>query len=117
MAFRRLLLVLICFFAAALSGCSRLHFAYNHIGWFVLPKIKSYTAFNADQRRQIDLDFAAYMSWHRHAMLLRYASLLHHLAAELDAGSAAKLETMHELRKEFQSDYERTVEPTLGPTA
>lgn len=83
--------------ATALSACSTLRFAYNHLDTLVHYELSDFVKLDTAQRKQFDAAFAAGWDWHRRTQLPAYAETL-----QVFADDALQPRTLDIVRAEDQ---------------
>ena len=78
------------------SACS-VKFAYNNVDRLVRWQMSDYLDLNSDQRKLLDTQIEALMSWHRREHLPEYAILMESLATQWSDGvSEAQIQSLFE---------------------
>jgi hypothetical protein len=72
--------------AALLSGCSSLKIAYSFADSVLEGRAEDYLDLSAEQEAELERQTAALISWHRQAMLPKYAVFFRHQADIAEAG-------------------------------
>jgi len=100
-----------------LGGCSMLTFGYNHGDWLLRYWIHDYTAFNKEQKKEIEREVDDYMRWHRQHALPEYIAFLQGLNKLVMRDRGVTADDVARERTEVWRLYRLTMAPMIPPAA
>lgn len=104
-------------FALFNCGCSTVSLVYRNADWYLQHKINGYTTFDPGQKETIRKEVSDYMLWHRKVALPDYITFLQNLNGVAQYDGQLKVGQIALLRAHLLDLYQKSLLPSIRPTA